>query len=207
MDFEMPEMNGLEATRVIRNGEKETHRHLPIIAMTANAIKKDHDRCIEAGMDGYLTKPVSPENLYNAIKGLLPPPKAEPKPESELKPAQEPAVDLEAALRTVGDDKDILIEVLKVFQEEDSPRLLNSIKEALQRQDGKAIKAEAHGMKGASSAMGGKTVAAAAARLEAAALNDDMPAAQAIFDELCAELERFKDFYSKTGLVTKGGNR
>jgi HPt (histidine-containing phosphotransfer) domain-containing protein len=116
-------------------------------------------------------------------------------------------VDLDAALRTVGDDKDILIEVLKVFQEEDSPRLLKSIKEALQRQDGKAIKAEAHGMKGASAAMGGKTVAATAARLEVAALNNDMPAAQAIFDQLCAELERFKEFYSKTGLVTRGGNR
>ena len=205
MDFEMPEMNGLEATRVIRNGEKETRRHLPIIAMTANAMKSHYDRCLEAGMDGYLTKPVSPENLYNAIKGLLPSPKPEPKARLEPKPAQEPAVDIQAAMRTVGGDTDILKEVLKVFLEEDSPRLLKSISEALQRQDGKAIKAEAHGMKGASAAMGGKTVAAAAARLEAAALSGDMPAAQTIFDEMCAELERFKDFYSITDLETIGG--
>ncbi len=196
MDFQMPEMDGLEATRIIREGEKQTRRHLPIIAMTANAMKQDHDRCIAAGMDGYLTKPVSPDNLYNAIKGLLPPPK----------PDREPAVDLEAAMRTVGGDKDILKEVLQIFLGEDSPRLLQSIKEGIQRQDGKIIKAEAHGMKGAVAALGGKTVAAMAARLEAAGLNGDMTAAQAIFNEMCAELERFKDFYSRTDLETKGGN-
>jgi two-component system sensor histidine kinase/response regulator len=211
MDFEMPEMNGLEATRVIRNGEKETRQHLPIIAMTANAMKKDHDCCLEAGMDGYLTKPVSPENLYNAIKGLLPSTKLnqepEQKPSTIAKPGQEPAVDLEAAFRTVGDDKEILIEVLKVFQEEDSPRLIKSIQEALQRQDGKTIKAEAHGMKGAVAALGGKTVAAAAARLEAAGLSGDMTTAQSLFNEMCTELERFKEFYSKANLDTKGGDR
>jgi len=206
MDYEMPEMNGLEATRIIRDGEKATRRHLPIIAMTANAMKQDHDSCLAAGMDAYLTKPVSPDNLYNAIKGLLPSLKPEPKPEPELKPEPGPAVDLEAALRTVGGDKDILKEVLNVFLEEDTPRLLKSIKEAIQKQDMKAIKAEAHGMRGSSAAMGGKTVAAAAARLEAAALSGDMTAAQSIFDEICAELERFKDFYSRTDLETKRSN-
>jgi two-component system sensor histidine kinase/response regulator len=203
MDFQMPEMDGLEATLIIREGEKQTHRHLPIIAMTANAMKADHDKCLSAGMDGYLTKPVSPDNLYKAIKGLLP----TSKPEPEIKPAQEPAVDIEAAMLTVGGDKEILIEVLHVFQDEDSPRLLKSIKDGLQRQDGKTIKAEAHGMKGAVAALGGKTVAAMAARLEAAALNGDMTAAQTIFDEMCSELERFKEFYSKAELETKGGDR
>ena len=103
MDFEMPEMNGLEATRVIRQKERETRRHLPIVAMTAYAMKQDRDKCLEAGMDGYLTKPVSPENLYNAIKGLMP---------LQLKSAEQAVVDIDAALRTVGGDKDILKEVL-----------------------------------------------------------------------------------------------
>ncbi len=199
MDFEMPEMNGLEATRVIRNGEKQTGGHLPIIAMTANAMKNHHDQCLEAGMDNYLTKPVSPDNLFHAIKGLIPVKKAEP--ESELK--QEPAVDFKTALQTVGGDKDILKEVLKVFLEEDSPKLLQNIAEAIRQHDGKAIKAEAHGMKGAVAALGGKTTAAAAARLEAAGLSGDMAASQTIFDEMCAELERFKDFYSKADLKTE----
>ena len=69
------------------------------------------------------------------------------------------------------------------------------------------MKAEAHGMKGASAAMGGKTIAAAAARLETAALNGDMTAAQKIFDEICTELERFKDFYARVELGAKGGSR
>jgi signal transduction histidine kinase/CheY-like chemotaxis protein len=198
MDFEMPEMNGLEATRVIRQKERETRRHLPIVAMTAYAMKQDRDKCLEAGMDGYLTKPVSPENLYNAIKGLMP---------LQLKSTEQPVVDIDAALRTVGGDKDILKEVLEVFLNEDSPKLLKNIREGIQRQDGKAVKAEAHGMKGASAAMGGKTIAAAATRLETAALNGDMAAARTIFDEICTELERFKDFYARVELGAKGGSR
>jgi two-component system, sensor histidine kinase and response regulator len=197
MDFEMPEMNGLEATRVIRGREKETHRHLPIVAMTAYAMKQDRDKCLEAGMDGYLTKPVSPEHLYNAIKGIMP---------LNTKSADQPAVDIDSALKTVGGDADILKEVLQVFLQEDTPRLLKNINGDIERQDGKALKAEAHGMKGASAAMGGKAIAAAAARLETAALNGDMAAARVIYGEMVIELERLKDFYARVDF-TSGGSR
>jgi len=74
--------------------------------MTAYAMKQDRDKCFKVGMDGYLTKPVSPENLFNAIKGLMP---------QQTQAAPPPVVDLDAALRTVGGDKDILKEVLQVF--------------------------------------------------------------------------------------------
>jgi HPt (histidine-containing phosphotransfer) domain-containing protein len=121
--------------------------------------------------------------------------------------APPPVVDLDAALRTVGGDKDILKEVLQVFLTEDSPKILNNIKEALQRQDAKALKAEAHGIRGASSAMGGKSIAAAAARLESAALNGDLAGAQKIYDEICAEMELFKDFYAHVDLNGKGGDK
>lgn len=207
MDFDMPEMDGLEATRIIREGEKKTRRHLLIIAMTAYAMKQDRDKCLAAGMDGYLTKPINPDTLYNAIKGLMPLYKSSREPEMASPPAMasKPAVDLEAAMRTVDGDKDILKEVLQVFLEEDSLKLLKNIREALQKQDSKAIKAEAHGMKGAVAALGGVTVRDAAARLETAGLSGDMDTAQATFDEMCAELERFKDFYSGAELETKGG--
>jgi len=185
MDFEMPEMNGLEATRIIRGREKETHKHLPIVAMTAYAMKQDRDKCFEAGMDGYITKPVSPENLYNAIKGIMP---------VEVKTSEPPAVDIEAALRTVGGDLDILNEVLQVFLKEDTPKLLKNIDADILRQDGKALKAEAHGMKGASAAMGGQAIAAAASRLETAALNGDMTSARVIYGEMVIEVERLKDY-------------
>jgi CheY-like chemotaxis protein len=68
MDMLMPEMDGLEATAAIREMERHTGRHVPIIAMTANAMKDDRERCLEVGMDGFLTKPVKPRELYEAVE-------------------------------------------------------------------------------------------------------------------------------------------
>ncbi len=69
MDVQMPEMDGFEATAAIREKEKASGRHLPIIAMTAHAMKGDRERCLEAGMDGYVSKPVHPGELFKAIEG------------------------------------------------------------------------------------------------------------------------------------------
>jgi CheY-like chemotaxis protein len=70
MDIQMPEMNGYEATREIREQEKRVGGHIPIIAMTANAMKGDRERCLEAGMDSYVSKPIKPEELFETIKGV-----------------------------------------------------------------------------------------------------------------------------------------
>ena len=70
MDVEMPEMNGLEATQFIRKTEQESGQHIPIIAMTAYAMKEDRQRCLQAGMDAYLSKPVNPDELYSIIRGF-----------------------------------------------------------------------------------------------------------------------------------------
>jgi len=72
MDVQMPEMNGFEATAAIRALEARSGRHLPIIAMTAHAMKGDRERCLEAGMDGYLSKPIRSEDLYRALEGVVP---------------------------------------------------------------------------------------------------------------------------------------
>jgi PAS domain S-box-containing protein len=71
MDIQMPEMDGLEATRTIRQREQSTDEHTPIIAMTAHAMTGDRERCIEAGMDGYVSKPIQVENLFGEIERLL----------------------------------------------------------------------------------------------------------------------------------------
>lgn len=71
MDVEMPEMNGCDATSAIRSHEKNTRRHVPIVAMTANAMKGDRERCLEAGMDDYLSKPINPQALADMIERYL----------------------------------------------------------------------------------------------------------------------------------------
>jgi CheY-like chemotaxis protein len=71
MDVQLPEMDGLEATRAIRQKEKTSGKHLPIIAMTANAMLGDKERCFESGMDGYVAKPISAKDLFGAIEAVL----------------------------------------------------------------------------------------------------------------------------------------
>ncbi len=70
MDVQMPEMDGFEATAAIRKREKTSGSHLPIIAMTANAMKGDRERCMAAGMDGYVSKPIHSRELFEAIENL-----------------------------------------------------------------------------------------------------------------------------------------
>ena len=71
MDVEMPRVNGLEASEAIREREKATGAHLPIIAMTAHAMKGDEQKCLDAGMDAYLSKPIRPDALAEAIRDTL----------------------------------------------------------------------------------------------------------------------------------------
>jgi CheY-like chemotaxis protein len=72
MDVQMPEMNGYDATAAIRRQEQALGTHIPIIALTANAIKGDRERCLEAGMDGYISKPVRAEDVFEALDRLVP---------------------------------------------------------------------------------------------------------------------------------------
>jgi len=72
MDVQMPEMDGLAATRELRRTEEETGGHLPVVAMTAYAMKGDRERCLEAGMDAYLPKPINSRELFQAIAAALP---------------------------------------------------------------------------------------------------------------------------------------
>ena len=71
MDIQMPEMDGFEATAAIRKGEKSTGGHIPIIAMTAHALKGDQERCLTAGMDGYVSKPIRTNELFTTLERML----------------------------------------------------------------------------------------------------------------------------------------
>jgi CheY-like chemotaxis protein len=72
MDVQMPAMGGFEATAAIREMEKGTGKHIPIVALTAHAVTGDRERCLAAGMDGYIGKPIRPEELFEQIETLIP---------------------------------------------------------------------------------------------------------------------------------------
>jgi PAS domain S-box-containing protein len=205
MDVQMPRVDGLEATRRIRSRERSTGRHIPIIAMTAHAMKGDRERCIEAGMDGYVTKPVDPDQLFNAIQEHAPFVPAPSPPEisghekhngngngngkHESNTPCNGNFDLKSALRTVNGDWDLLHEIVGVFLRE-SPQLQGQIHQAIAAHDFIQLRAAAHALKGSAASVGGLTVASRAQEIEADAQHAELDKAESDSHELDAALER-----------------
>jgi CheY-like chemotaxis protein len=184
MDIQMPEMDGMEATAAIRQREKNSGRHVPILAMTAHAMRGDKERCLASGMDGYISKPIQPVELFAEIERCV---AASPGSGAMTKNSQEPdeQIDRVALLERVEGDQELLAEMIRLFQE-DAPRLLSTMRETLQRGDMAALEMSAHSLKGAVSNLSAKTTAAAALRLENDARNKDAESAK----ESLMELER-----------------
>jgi CheY-like chemotaxis protein len=134
MDVQMPHMDGFEATAEIRAREKTTGKHLRIIAMTAHAMTGDRDRCLRAGMDGYVSKPLDPRLLCTVVE------------QEAAQPALQPAFARASALERLGGDSQRLSEVIQLFLV-DCPRRLAAIKIAVDARDAGAICREAHGLK------------------------------------------------------------
>jgi len=165
MDLQMPEMGGEEATQLIRQKEKGTGRHIPIIAMTAHAMKGDREECLRAGMDDYTTKPLNPTLLFEAIENACSA-RGQADPTllvDEAPPARR--LDPEAILARVEGDTILLKEVADIFLE-DSPRLLREIKDSIARQDARTLERAAHALKGSLSNFGAVTACEATLALE-----------------------------------------
>jgi two-component system sensor histidine kinase/response regulator len=184
MDIQMPEMDGMEATAAIRQREKNSGKHVPILAMTAHAMRGDKERCLASGMDGYISKPIQPVELFAEIERCV---AASPESGAMTKNSQEPdeQIDRVALLERVEGDQELLAELIRLFQE-DAPRLLSTMRETLQRGDMSALEMSAHSLKGAVSNLSAKATAAAALRLEYDAKNKDAESAK----ESLMELER-----------------
>ena len=142
MDVQMPLVNGLEATKTIRLDEQQSKNHMPIIAMTAHAIKGDRERCLEAGMDEYISKPIDSDKLFDAIEKLT---KASGNPDGTEDLS--PAIDKEALLKAFDDDWNFLKEVVDVFLS-DYPRLLDDLRRAHKERDSDTLMRAAHSLKG-----------------------------------------------------------
>ncbi len=180
MDVQMPEMDGIAATAAIRESEKTSRTHLPIFAMTAHAMKGDRERCLDAGMDGYITKPVRFSDIEQTLSGLASAPVASAKPV-----AQTAFWDKAEALGRIGGDEELLQELCQIFLEE-SPKLLQKLQQALASGDSDGVMRAAHSLKGESSYLGAGGTSQAARQFEEMGRSKDLSRA----GDTLATLER-----------------
>jgi len=196
MDIQMPEMSGFEATETIRRQERGSGRHLPIIALTAHAMDGDRERCLESGMDGYISKPARGAELSRAIGSLL---AATPggseaakrgDEETQLKP-----FDRTTLLRRLEGDTELLDEVLQIFLS-DCPTMLEKIRRAAARRDAKALLFPAHALKGAAANVCASRIHAVALKLELMAKEDRLVDVESHVSALEAEIGGFSRLFN-----------
>ncbi|MBC7260323.1 MAG: PAS domain S-box protein [Chloroflexi bacterium] len=147
MDVEMPEMDGFAATAAIREREKSTGQHIPIVAMTAHAMKGDREKCLAAGMDEYISKPLKVVQLLEIVERLAAGGREAESAAPEPYVGAEPAFRLDAALERVGGDKDLLREISEMFLTE-SQTLLSQVRQAIAQGDAALLKRAGHTLKG-----------------------------------------------------------
>ena len=192
MDIQMPQMDGLTATKTIRMQEAHTPVHLPIIAMTAHAMKGDRERCLEAGMDGYVSKPINTEELISTISKVLNLPgispektKAQAGPES---PYEKPVhLDFKQMLDLLGGDEKLLQEVIEIFIDQ-APRHLDTLRQALAQGDAKTLQKTAHSIKGELGYFGISELSQKARELEELGGKNDLEHVSRIFPAFVIEL-------------------
>jgi PAS domain S-box-containing protein len=182
MDVEMPEMDGLEAARRIRQMEPPTRPW--IVAVTANALHGERDRCLQAGMDDYITKPLHLDALVAALRGAPPPPNGRRSDE---------AVDREVLRRlssSLGEGGDASVrELIDTFRSQASG-IPSTLRIAIDRRDSEEVRRAAHTLKSNASMFGASTLAELSRELESAARADELEGRRQLIDRIAEELHR-----------------
>lgn len=192
MDVQMPEMDGLEATVAIRAQEKSSGTHVPIIALTAHAMQGDRERCMAAGMDGYLSKPLQPSELLDIVCSVVAPAESEVKNECDIAVHEQDIFDPAALLARVDGDAELMQEIVVLFLE-DYPRRMACIKEALDANEGELLVRASHSLKGAVSNLCATRAFKAVRDLEASARQGDMKLATEVYAVLKQDMKRLHE--------------
>jgi signal transduction histidine kinase/DNA-binding response OmpR family regulator len=190
MDVQMPIMGGFETTAAIRMQEQATGVHMPIIAMTANAMKGDREKCLAAGMDDYIAKPLKAEELYRAIAQR---PARQAAPHISM---VEAPVCLSTALRNVDGDQAILAEAVEIFLD-DYPQQLMELQEAICTGDARRTERLAHGLKSVIGLFGAQHAYDLASELEGLGSVNQLEAAANVLKRLEHALEQITLFFAR----------
>jgi signal transduction histidine kinase/DNA-binding response OmpR family regulator len=188
MDLQMPVMGGLDATAAIRLRERGTGQHVRIVAMTAHAMTSDRERCLAAGMDSYLSKPIDPLRLFAVVEqhgngdGSG----------GQTAVAGRVTFDEDALRQRASGDDALMAEVIRVFLE-DLPLRLAAIKDAVTSRDPGALRAAAHALKGAAGNLSAGGLFEAASLLERVGAESRMDAAEAAFRQVSLEASNVID--------------
>jgi two-component system sensor histidine kinase/response regulator len=186
MDVQMPEMDGLEATRRIRNPESKVLNHeIPIIALTAHAMAEDRGRCIAAGMDDYLSKPIALTNLHAALEHIAQPPADSAAGSGSV------AFDREDCLARLGSDPEFLTEIIAVFVRE-TAESLDVSRRALKTDNFTVLTERAHALKGAAGTVSAGELQDLAHRLEQASKAKQGEEAGRLVAATADALDRFR---------------
>ena len=190
MDIQMPAMDGFEATAIIRKKEKAAGGHIPIIAMTAHAMKGDRERCFEAGMDGYIAKPIRAKDLYETIE-MTAAKVLESQRRNDTISDEKEILDRDKILERTGADEETLKEIVELFVTE-SAKLMERIRDAVTNEDASELQKAAHTLRGSIRIFGAERAAAAALRLETMGHDKNLANAEEAWQVLVKEMERLR---------------
>jgi len=197
MDVQMPVMNGFQATNAIRQMEDEK-KHIPIIAMTAHAMKGDKERCLQAGMDDYVSKPIEPRDLFRTIDQWT-----KSDEDKEALPRQAISkqanllmnvpLNLENALNRFGGDRKFFQKMLAEFLDY-VPKQLKTLDDAVKKADSEVAGREAHSLKGLAAQLGAERMADLALEIELSGEMGNLAGAEQNISKLTAELTRLEEY-------------
>ena len=204
MDCQMPELDGYEATKRIREREQAAARHIPIIALTADAMREARDRCLAAGMDDYLVKPIKTEQLGKVLERWVPTPAFSgmrpDTPPDHHHPAPGECFDADRMLISIGGDPDLFKQLLDLFLER-YPMMLRDIQDAIRVGDGEKLEYAAHALKGTAGTLCAPDVVSIAGHLETAGRLGDLKDAPGLCKRLEHKLHALaRDFHRYSGL-------